>query len=131
MLKAVDIAEEMGRLEFLSGRRPDTPPEREGRAFAKLADYRNGGVFAGGFSGESPWERHSSGDELVHVLDGSATLSIMTADGPEVFELRGGMIIVVPQGRWHRFKSDSGVTLMTVTPQPTDHAAVEDPRTLG
>jgi len=42
------------------------------------------------------------------------------------------MIAIVPQGAWHRFSSPRGVTLMTVTPQPTDHPAihVEDPRTL-
>ena len=25
------------------------------------------------------------------------------ADGPESFEMRAGMLIVVPQGHWHRF----------------------------
>jgi mannose-6-phosphate isomerase-like protein (cupin superfamily) len=43
-----------------------------------------------------------------------------------------GMIAVVPQGIWHRFDSPDGVTLMTATPQPTDHPAVhvDDPRTI-
>jgi len=31
-------------------------------------------------------------------------------------------MIVVPQGCWHRFHSKTGVRLMTVTPQPTDHS---------
>lgn len=131
MLKAVDIGEELARLEFLDGRGPDTSPEQEDKAFARLADYRNGGVFAGGFSGESPWERHGKGDELVHVLDGSTRLTIMTVEGPEVFELGKGMVIVVPSGHWHRFKSEHGVTVMTVTPQPTEHSLADDPRTPG
>jgi len=32
---------------------------------------------------------------------------------------------------WHRFQPSEGVTLMTVTPRPTDHIRldVDDPRT--
>lgn len=131
MLKAVDIEEELGKLEFLGGRGPDTTPEQEAKAFAKLADYRNGGVFAGGFSGQSRWERHGKGDELVHILDGCTRLTVMTRDGPESFELSKGMVIVVPKGHWHRFDSESGVTVMTVTPQPTDHTSLDDPRNPG
>lgn len=131
MLKAVNIEVELARLEYLDGRGPDTTAEQEDKAFARLADYRDGGVFAGGFSGESPWERHGNGDELVHVLDGSTTLTIMTAEGPEAFELGKGMAIVVPRGHWHRFRSEHGVTVMTVTPQPTEHSLADDPRTPG
>jgi hypothetical protein len=34
---------------------------------------------------------------------------------------------------WHRFQSPDGVTLMTATPQLTEHltAGVEDPRTIA
>ena len=45
--------------------------------------FRDGKIFAGSFSGESKWERHSQADELVQVLDGAATLTILTADGPQ------------------------------------------------
>jgi mannose-6-phosphate isomerase-like protein (cupin superfamily) len=57
---------------------------------------------------------------------------LMTDSGSETVELHAGMIAIVPQGAWHRFSSPGGVTLMTVTPQPTDHPPVhvEDPRTL-
>ena len=37
------------------------------------------------------------------------------------------MMIIVPQGCWHRFESEFGVQLMTVTPQPTDHTGADDP----
>ncbi len=42
--------------------------------------------------------------------------------------LKAGMLTVVPQGCWHRFHAPHGVTLLTVTPQPTDHSTAEDPR---
>ncbi len=93
-----------------------------------LAPFRDGSVFAGRFSGETPWERHQKGDELVQILDGAATLTIMTDDGPRSFELRAGMLIVVPQGHWHRFEAPGGVTVLSATPQPTDHTAAADPR---
>ena len=131
MSRAVDIEKELSKLTFLDGRTRETTQEEEDAAFAVLAKYRDGGVFAGGFAGESPWERHPEGDELVHVLKGSARLTIMTTEGPEVSELRAGMVIVVPKGRWHRFDAPEGVTVLTVTPEPTEHTAVDDPRTVG
>ena len=97
-------------------------------AFARLAAFRDGAIFAGGFSGESAWERHAKGDELVHVLSGAAELTILTDEGPQVLEMSAGTIAVVPQGRWHRFQAPDGVTLMTATPQPTDHSLADDPR---
>ena len=45
----------------------------------------------------------------------------------ETFELTAGMMIIVPQGSWHRFESKTGVQLMTVTPQPTDHTGADNP----
>ena len=59
-------------------------------------------------------------------------LYLMTEGGPQTLALHPGMIAIVPQGIWHRFDSPDGVTLMTATPQPTDHPPVhvDDPRTL-
>ena len=52
--------------------------------------------------------RHLAGDELIHILDGTATLEIVGDDGPQSFALRAGMIAVIPQGAWHRFRSVGG-----------------------
>jgi mannose-6-phosphate isomerase-like protein (cupin superfamily) len=41
--------------------------------------------------------------------------------------MKAGMLAVVPRGRWHRFQAPDGVTLLTATPQPTDHSTAEDP----
>lgn len=127
-MKVVDIPTELEKLTFLKDRTKYTTAEEEDRAFATLFSYRDGGIFAGGFSGESAWERHSNGDEIVHVLDGKTKLTILNDDGPQVFDLSTGKMIVVPQGHWHRFEAPEGVTLMTVTPQPTDISTQEDPR---
>ena len=58
MPQVIDIQQEMDALTFLEGRHADTPPEQLEAAFATLAHYRDGGIFAGGFSGISRWERH-------------------------------------------------------------------------
>ena len=131
MIRAVDVTAELAGLTMLRGRSASTPADQVKAAFAVLAPFRDGSVFAGRFAGESAWERHSGGDELVQVLDGAATLTIMAADGPEVLALSAGMLIVVPQGHWHRFEAPDGVTVLSATPQPTEHSAAADPRDAG
>ena len=128
MIHAVDIEAELAGLSTLRGRSTTTPADEVQAAFTVLAPFRDGSVFAGRFSGETPWERHRKGDELVQILDGAATLTIMTEEGPRSFELHAGMLIVVPQGHWHRFEAPDGVTVLSATPQPTDHTAAADPR---
>ena len=127
MIRAVDIATELTGRPVLHGRTKQTPDAETRGAFAVLAPFRDGSIFAGSFSGESKWERHAKADELVQVLDGAATLTILTADGPQALELRAGMLVVVPQGHWHRFVAPDRVTVLTATPQPTDLSTAEDP----
>ena len=128
MIRAVDVTAELAGLTMLRGRSAGTPADRVKAAFAVLAPYRDGSVFAGRFSGETAWERHPGGDELVQILDGAATLTIMTVEGPQAVALYAGMLIVVPQGHWHRFEAPDGVTVLSATPQPTEHTAAADPR---
>lgn len=131
MIRAVDIKAELAGLRVLDGRGKATTDAEAKAAFATLAPFRDGSIFAGSFSGESPWERHQNGDELVHVLDGATTLTIMTAEGPRSFAMTAGMLIVVPRGHWHRFHASDRVTVLSATPQPTDHTSAEDPRTVA
>ncbi len=127
MVKAIDIQAALSTRPILHGRGAETEVDAAD-AFAKLTRFRDGAIFVGSFSGESPWERHGNGDELVHVLAGAAALTILTDGAPETLQLRAGMIAVVPQGLWHRFQVPDQVTLLTATPQPTDHSFAADPR---
>jgi mannose-6-phosphate isomerase-like protein (cupin superfamily) len=129
----IDLSAELAKLKMLQGRTPQTTrAEREGSA-TQVAPYRDGHIFASKFAGSGAWERHPNGDELVHVIDGAATLHLAMPDGLKSCTISAGMIAVVPQGIWHRFDAPDGVTLMTATPQPSEHPAVhvEDPRSLG
>jgi mannose-6-phosphate isomerase-like protein (cupin superfamily) len=129
MIGPVDIKVALSGRPVLHARDENTAEAETRAAFAVLAPFRDGSIFAGSFSGESPWERHRNGDEFVQILSGSATLTIMTDAGPQSFAMTAGMLIVVPQGHWHRFHAQELVTVLTATPQPTDHTRAADPRT--
>ena len=134
MITILDLKAELDKLTLLRGRTPQmTEVDRKGSgAFATLAPFRDGNIFSAKFSGDGAWERHPNGDELVQIVEGSTTLHFMTDDGLQSFALGAGMMVIVPQGTWHRFVSPDGVTVMTATPKPTEHLTVdvEDPRTL-
>ena len=134
MITIVDLKAEFSRLALLRGRTPEmTEADRKASgAFATLAPFRDGNLFSARFAGDGAWERHPNGDELVQVVEGSATLHLMTEDGPQAHTVSAGMIVIVPQGTWHRFHSPDGVGLVTFTPKPTEHltVSVDDPRTL-
>ena len=91
------------------------------KSFATLAAYRDGGIFATHFRGSSGWERHPHGDEVVQILAGATRFDILVDEVMQSLELSAGMLVVVPQGCWHRFESESGVKVLTITPKPTQH----------
>src|ERR1700730_16573598 len=127
----IDLNAELTKLTSFRRTPQATMAERKG-SVARLASYRDGLLLAIKFSGKDHWESHPTGDELIHILDGTATLEIVCDDGPpKSFVLRTGMMAVIPQGAWHRFHSTAGVTLMTATPFPGNviELDVDDPRT--
>ncbi len=109
------------QLEFLAGRLPSVSGENGDRYFAELAPYRDGAIFIAHYQGNSEWERHGSGDEIVCVLEGETSL-IIAEDGECISHvLQAGELLIVPQHRWHRFETLKSVKVLSVTPQPTDH----------
>ena len=128
--RIIDLNAEVAKLKMFRRTPAATAADREG-SVAELASYRDGLLLAIKASGKDHWERHLAGDELVHVLDGTATLEIVCDDGPpQSFALRAGMIAVIPQGAWHRLLSSEGATQVAVTPFPGESIEhdVDDPR---
>lgn len=80
--RAVDIKAALAGRPVSRDGTPHTSKADAEATSATLAPFRDGGVFAGSFSGESPWERHVNGDELVHILDGATTLTIISMSSP-------------------------------------------------
>jgi quercetin dioxygenase-like cupin family protein len=118
----ISITAAFSRLAFLANRTPETSDEEAEGAFAALSEYRDGGVFIGHYAGNSEWERHSNGDEIVFVVEGETTL-ILLVEGKEIPNTLGqGELLVVPKNTWHRFETSKAVKIMSVTPQPTEHS---------
>ena len=86
---SIDLNTELAKLTMFRGRTPQsTMADRKGSG-ARLAAYRDGGLFAPKFAGKGHWESYLAGDELIHILDGTATLEIVCDDGPpKSFALR-------------------------------------------
>ena len=118
------IAEALSTLTFKSNRTP-TSEDMEA-AFCNLAPYRDGAVFLAHWAGQSEWEVHHSGDEIVMVIAGTTEMSLLIDNEEVIHNMSAGELIVVPQSVWHRFNTPTEVKLLTVTPQPTEHS-VEQP----
>lgn len=117
----ISLAEAFANLSFVTGRSPESTDAELAGAFAELASYRDGGIFIGHYSGDSEWERHSNGDEIVFVVEGETELTLAVGASEVTARLKEGELLVVPQGCWHRFHTPRGVKILTVTPQPTEH----------
>ena len=124
MPKATPISIEAAftQLKFLANRTPETSDKEAEGAFAMLSEYRDGAVFIGHYAGNSKWERHSNGDEIVFVVEGETTLILLVKDKEIPNTLGQGELLVVPKNTWHRFETSKAVKIMSVTPQPTDHS---------
>ena len=98
--------------------------------FRTLAGFNDGqvGLFRCA-AGMSPWERHPTSDELLHVLEGEVEIILMTEDGPVRTELRAGSLCVVPRGLWHRHNVRTHLVEIYVTPGIVEHSMAADPRT--
>jgi quercetin dioxygenase-like cupin family protein len=101
----------------------------DGKASFWIGDPFNGGMISvGRFSGQSPWERHPDGDELVHVLDGEVEITVLAEAGPLHTTVRAGSVFIVPKGLWHRQLARQSVTEFGATVGQTEHSDAEDPR---
>lgn len=81
------------------------------------------------FSGQTPWERHPGGDELLHVLEGEVEITVLADSGPTVIRASAGSVFVCPQGLWHRQYAPDAVTILFGTPVRTSEiSTLEDPR---
>ena len=130
MTTVFDLGAELTKLRMLRGRTPATADAEKQGAMARLAPYRDGAIFAAKFAGISAWERHPQGDEIVQIVEGSTILHLITAEGRQSLMLTAGAMVIVPQNAWHQFESRDGVSVVTATPQPTEHVRsdVDDPR---
>ena len=96
--------------------------------FRTLSSFDEGsvGVFRAS-SGLSPWERHPTGDELLHVLEGEVEIVVQTEAGPVRTRVAAGSVLVVPRGLWHRHDVREHLVELYVTPGTTEHSNADHP----
>lgn len=109
-------------LDFLADRRPGMDGDPTATWYATPATYRDGGIFVVHYAGQSEWERHPVGDEVVMVVEGSTTMTLRIDGADHEVALGPMQMVVVPQNTWHRFDTPDGAKIMTITPQPTEHS---------
>ena len=80
------------------------------------------------FKGRPPWELHTDGDELLHILSGECGLTVLEPAGPVSRVLRRGDLVVVPRGCWHRNDAASEVRMLFITPSAGNDHSWDDPR---
>jgi len=81
------------------------------------------------YTGQTPWERHPDGDELLLALDGEVEVTVLTDAGPVKRKLRAGETFVCPQGLWHRQNAEKSVSMLYGTPIETSEISIaDDPR---
>jgi len=113
-------------LDFLPDRRPGMDGDPAAKWYATPAMYRDGGIYVVHYAGQSEWERHPVGDEVVMVVEGSTTMTLRIDGTDHALTLGAMQMVVVPQNTWHRFDTPNAAKIMTITPQPTDHS-IDDP----
>lgn len=123
MLAKKSLAEILKQLVHLPDRTPEMAFTGEAdSAFSDIAPYRDGVISVGYYSGNSEWERHPSGDEIVMAIEGNTTLVLLAKGEQHSITLNPGELVVVPRGYWHRFETFARLKAMSVTPQPTEHS---------
>src|SRR5262245_46310272 len=81
----------------------------------------------GSFIGRPPWELHTTGDELLHVLAGESRLVVRDGEGETVRVLHAGDLAIVPRGCWHCNDATEGVTMLFMTPKNGNSHSWDDP----
>lgn len=103
------------------------PTHEEAMAAAPLlGGFEGCEVRVARFSGQPPWERHTAGDELIHVLDGAVAVTVLDEVEPRTLTLEAGTLVVMPAGVWHRSNARERVTVLVVTPAEGNESSFDD-----
>lgn len=124
MSRAINLRAEALAVPGLEDRTPDTPiADLDARCFGPTHPYRDGYISIVKYSGTSAWERHQD-EEILIIAAGSGMLWIIGPDGHDTPRtLNEGLLVIVPALAWHQIEAPDGITMFTISPQPTEHRA--------
>ncbi len=103
----------------------DSKPKE--KVFVDLGPLIANNLYLGRWTGQSPWERHPKGQELIHVLEGEVVITTLNAGEQEDTTVGANCLFVVPQDVWHRQTCHSEVTALYATPTPSDFSWTLEP----
>lgn len=123
MTHVINLRAEANNVLGLDGRTPRSPvDDLEARAFGPTYPYRDGYISTVKYSGISAWERHE-GEEILIIAAGSGMLWTIEDGHDMPRTLSEGLLVIVPSHTWHQIEAPNGITMFTVSPQPTEHRA--------
>jgi mannose-6-phosphate isomerase-like protein (cupin superfamily) len=61
------------------------------------------------------WEMHPAGDEILFMLEGSATFVLDLSSSLREIVLSAGRLLVIPKGVWHTAKVSKPARLLAIT----------------
>lgn len=123
MTRAINLRAEALAVPGLECRTPYTPvADLEARCFGPTYPYRDGYISTVKYSGTSAWERNQD-EEILIVAAGSGMLWIAEGINDIPRTLSEGLLVIVPANAWHQIEAPDGITMFTVSPQPTEHQA--------
>ncbi|MCC7254051.1 cupin domain-containing protein [Hyphomicrobium sp.] len=94
---------------------PGISPEDAVRCMRVLGTFHGCMMGLVHFSGQTGWERHTGGDEILFILEGETELTQLTAEGEIRQTVRKGDVVQIPAGVWHSQRTRSPVKLLFLT----------------
>jgi quercetin dioxygenase-like cupin family protein len=94
-------------------------------SFWEMLPFEGGSAWVGKWQGESPWEKHSKGDEFLHVIKGQVEVVVITSSGKISSIVSEGSVFVVPKNHWHKQIAKSECIVLGATPGITDSVDLE------
>jgi mannose-6-phosphate isomerase-like protein (cupin superfamily) len=67
-------------------------------------------------SGNSTWEMHPDGGEVLYLLSGAVEVVLQEKDGERAVELSARRAFIVPRGTWHRLAVRMPSEFVFITP---------------
>lgn len=107
---------------------PDIDADTAMRCMQVLGSFNGSAMGLVSFSGQTGWECHPAGDELLYYLEGEAEICLIT-EGDDIRRMvKKGDVVQIPKGLWHSQRTLSPVRLFFITPAEGMMHAAERPR---
>ncbi|MBV1881142.1 MAG: cupin domain-containing protein [Pseudomonadales bacterium] len=114
-MKIININEEVSKSEMGS--------------FKNIVEFNGSNFGACNIAGVSDvWEMHPDTDELFHILEGEAVITLLEDSGEVPYRAVAGSMFAIPKGVWHKQGAPNGVKFIYYTPGKTVHSEAENPR---